>query len=325
MKNRLLKLLIIAISFLGLALTGPVMADDNESPDKPEAQSEATQAVQTSVAKEAEGKTAEQRKRILAEASAAIAETRKALKALDEKKPDDALKALELATGKLALIVARDPDLALAPVDVRVTSYDIYAKVETIEEAIKKAEDYLEDGEVQKARHLVANLASEIVIETVNIPLATYPDAILEVAPLIDEGKLEEARRALQMALNTLVVVEEEVLPLPVVRAESILKKAEKLAEKQGRSEKDNKQLESLLDEAQTQLKIAQLLGYGDKKAFKPMYEQLDEIRKKTEGGKHGKGFFDKIKQQISNFLADKKPSEKDDLAPAESQNEKAE
>ena len=35
----------------------------------------------------------------------------------------------------------------------------------------------------------------------------------------------------------------------------------------------------------------------------KPMYEQLDTIREKTKEGKYGKGFFDKIKNQISNIF----------------------
>jgi hypothetical protein len=309
MKRLGMKMMTVFLLALGLALGNPVLAEDKQS-IQPEPQSKETQAVQSEVDEGTEDKVAEQRERILAEAAAAVAESRKALKALDENKPEDALKALELATGKLALIVARDPGLALAPVNVRVNSYDVYADLETIEEAIKQAEDYLEDGEVQKARPLVASLASEIVIETVNIPLATYPDAIKDVVQLIDQGKIDEAKRDLQLALNTLVVVPEKVIPLPMVRAEALLKSSEELAEKQDRSDDENKQLSAHLDEAQNQLKIAKLLGYGDKKAFKPMYEQLDEIRKKTKDGKSGEGFFDKIKKQISDFWADEQKAE---------------
>jgi hypothetical protein len=54
---------------------------------------------------------------------------------------------------------------------------------------------------------------------------------------------------------------------------------------------------------ARTQLEMAELLGYGNKDVYKPMHEQLDEIEQKTKGGKGGKGWFDKIKQQISELL----------------------
>ena len=53
----------------------------------------------------------------------------------------------------------------------------------------------------------------------------------------------------------------------------------------------------------QNQLEIADILGYGGKKDFKPMYEQLDEIRDKTKESKHGKGFFEKLKNQISEMF----------------------
>ena len=33
-------------------------------------------------------------------------------------------------------------------------------------------------------------------------------------------------------------------------------------------------------------METAELLGYGDGKAFKPMYDQIDVIVKKTEDGK---------------------------------------
>ncbi|MGL1204106.1 YfdX family protein, partial [Vibrio parahaemolyticus] len=46
---------------------------------------------------------------------AAVSETGNALKALDEGKKDDALADLEKTTGKLELILARDPQLTLAP------------------------------------------------------------------------------------------------------------------------------------------------------------------------------------------------------------------
>lgn len=161
----------------------------------------------------------------------------------------------------------------------------------------------MKDGEIQKARPLVAKLASEIVLRTTNIPLATYPDAIKAVAPLIDEGKIEEAKSALQAALNTLVVTTDEVIPLPILRAEYLLGEAEALAENEERTPKDNERLADLLEGARKQLKMAELLGYGTKESFQAMYEQLDKIEKKTIGGKGGKRWFDKIKQQISEFL----------------------
>ena len=55
-----------------------------------------------------------------------------------------------------------------------------------------------------------------------------------------------------------------------------------------------NSRMSSTTNDLQSQLKKAHLLGYGDKKTIKPIYEQLNKIREKTDDGKSGKGFFDR-------------------------------
>jgi uncharacterized coiled-coil DUF342 family protein len=106
----------------------------------------------------------------------------------------------------------------------------------------------------------------------------------------------------LQVALGTLVTTD-EIVPLPVLRAELLLDGAEALAENKERTNEDNDTLDDLLKSARTQLKLADLLGYGGKKSFEPLYQQLDQIEEKTSDGKSGKGWFDKIRQQISDMF----------------------
>jgi hypothetical protein len=272
-------------------------------PSKPQAQSEASKAVQPQVDKKTADAAAEKRKKLLADATAAIAETKNALQALEKKKNDEALKALAMVTGKLELIVARDPKLALAPIDTEVVSYDLFASLDTIKVAIDEARKHLVGGEIQKARPLVAALASEIQFRTSNIPLATYPAAIKAIMPLIDAGKIDEAKAKLQAALNTLVITTDEVIPLPKLRAENLLKEAQTLAEKKDRSKEDNDKLATHLKSAREQLQMAELLGYGTKKDYKPMYEQLAGIEKKSAGGKSGTDWFGKIKKQLSELF----------------------
>lgn len=293
--------LLISLGGLGLAI--PSFAAESALPTKPQAQSEATQSVQSKVDKQTVDAGVEKRKKLIADATAALAETHKALKALENKKNAEALKALAEVTGKLDLIVARDPKLAQAPVDVEIVTYDLLTNLDTIKEVIKDAKAYLNDGEIQKARPLVANLASEIQFRTIYIPLASYPAAIKAIAPLIDAGKIDEAKAGLQAALNTLVVTTDDVIPLPKLRAEQLLKQAQDLAEKKDRSKEENDKLANTLQGAREQLQMAELLGYGKKKDYKPMYEQISEIETKSAGGKSGTGWFDKVKQQLTDLF----------------------
>ncbi len=263
--------------------------------------------------------TAEKRKAITAEAMAAVNETRNALKALDEGKNDDALAALERATGKLELILARDPKLALAPTNVGAVTINVVGDIDKVKELRKEAQRLMDEGEVQAARHLLEGLASETVISVTNIPLATYPAAIKQAAKLVDDGKQDEAKKVLQTALNTMLVTE-TIIPLPIAVAQQQLKEAEKLTEKVSRSQDENKRLDKLLTDARAKLEFAQALGYGTKQDFRDLYAQLDEVKDKISNGKSGTGFFAKIKSSLASLVKSSQPKAAN--APASSTDE---
>jgi hypothetical protein len=263
-----------------------------------------------STGKSSQDQTAEKRKLITREAMAAISETKNALKALDDGDKDGALKALERATGKLELILVRDPKLALAPNNVSAATYSLYADIDKVNAARREAEGLLEDGQVQGARQILEALRSETVISVSNIPLATYPDAIKKAVKFIDDGKQKEAKETLQTALNTLVVTD-TVIPLPVVTAQNLLKEAKKLSEKKDRSTDENKKMDGYLAKARTELEFAQALGYGTKQDFKDLYGELDVIKEKTATGKFGKDFFDEIEASLNKVFKRSQPAQK--------------
>ncbi|ATQ77731.1 hypothetical protein CR152_26920 [Massilia violaceinigra] len=286
----------------GLLIPLYIHAANQAPPPKAEPQTQASQSVQPQVDKRTADAALQKQRELMAEAQSAIAQTEKALKALDEKRNRDALAALASATGTLELLLARSPKLALAPIRTDVLTHDLLARNDTVKAAVKEVRDRLRDGEVQKARQLMQGLASEVEFRTLNIPLETYPAAIKAITPLIDAGKIEEAKTALRTMLNTLVITT-EVVPLPKLRAEEQIKTAQALAEKANRSKEENDKLAQSIAAARDQLKIAELLGYGDKKDYKPMYQQIDELEKKTAGGKSGMGWFEKIRQQLAAWM----------------------
>ena len=294
----------IVLLFLGCGKQGEAknqIQNQNEAIAEPVTKTETTESVQKNVDSTAQQETWKKRSEIIQEAFQAIRETENAQTALDSGNSKAALRALELATGKLELILARDPKLAFAPVDVSMTTHDVLLSLDAIREIRKNAEKLLKDGEIQQVRNIISNLGSEIVVSVTSIPLASYPAAIKAVTPLIDKGKIAEAKIALGNALNTLVITD-HIIPLPVVRAEEILLKAEKIAEKPDRATQGNDSLSTLLKNARYQLQMAEALGYGDKTDYTTFYSQLNEIEKKTENGKSGIGFFDSVKASIGEL-----------------------
>ena len=297
-RSRALTGLTAALLSAGMVAANPSFAADLQS-GKPQLPPGSSMAVQPQVDKQAAAATAEKRKQLLTDAATAIAQTQLALKALEDKKNDVALTALADVTGKLELIVARDPSLKLAPIATEVVTVDLMADPDTVKLAIADAKKAISDGDIPRARPLVETLASEIQLRTTNIPLASYPAAIKAITPLIDAGKYDEAKTRLQTALNTLVVTK-DVIPLPKLRAEILLKDAQALTEKKDRSKDDNDKLANELRTVREQLQMAELLGYGKKRDFQPMYAQLETIESTSAGGKSGTGWFDKIRKQVA-------------------------
>ncbi len=263
--------------------------------------SEATDMADEALVAESEKQADKRRETILAEATEALKQTEQALKALEEERIEDALSALAVTTGKLELIVAREPDLALAPTDVSVTYRDILASNDDIERVIDSAEAALDDGRVQDARRLLNGMGSEIVTTVTELPLVTYAAAIKKIAPLIDAGEIKQAKQDLETVLQT-VVLTDYVTPLPYVRAEQLLKRAEELAEMSDRSEKQNDELASQLAEVRKNLELGELLGYGNTDSYESLHDELDQIEEKTSDGKQGKGIFDKLRSTMSEL-----------------------
>ena len=284
-----------------LALAGVLLAPSAASFA---ADQKVTETVQAEVQQDTQTQTAEKRQKITAEALAALQETTNALKALDEGKTEDALASLEKATGKLEIVLAREPRLVFAPVAVTSNSQDIITSTDMAKRMVDQAEDLLEDGKVQDARALLSTLASETAITVTSLPMASYPAALKQAAAFIDDGKVEEAKTVLQVALNTLAV-DVTIIPIPVANAEALLAQAKVLAETKDRTAEQNEQLTKLLDAAESEVKFAQTLGYGEKKDFEGFYEELKTIREKTSEGKSGTGFFKKITGYMTSMTED--------------------
>jgi hypothetical protein len=133
-------------------------ASNRTSLPKAEPKNRDSQSVEPQVQAEIGKIEAERRAKLLADAQSALSETWNAILALDKGDKAAALAALERATGKLDLIVARDHALALAPVSVVTTIRDLYATVDTVKAAVMQAKNELDHNQVQDARDLIEGL-----------------------------------------------------------------------------------------------------------------------------------------------------------------------
>jgi hypothetical protein len=281
--------------------TSQAASGNAAQPQRPEQKSGETKSVQPQVQTEIGKAEAEKRTTLLRDAQSALEETRMALAALDRGDSKAALAALASASGKLDLVVSRDPHLALAPVSVDTVVYDLYATPDAVKTVVKQVRGELSDDRIQQARRELQYLASEADVNVTELPLASYPAAIKAVAPLIDKGQLDEAKAALSAALDSLVI-DTLVVPLPRVRAEALLAEAQKLTSKNNRTQADQDKTRSLIAAARNEVQLAEALGYGSKADYKPLYSEMDDLQKASQSGNAGTGLFDRVRQSLKRF-----------------------
>lgn len=261
------------------------------------AQSAPSGHAQTEVEARSSEQLKESKKDVVAEATEALAATRKALEALESDQPDKALEHLTEATGKLEIVLARRPELALAPVDASVETIRVLADVDTLREARKAAMMALLEGDTQTARMLLSGFADHTAVSVENLPMATYPTAIKRAAALIEAGKIDEAKADLQQTLST-VVVTETVYPYPVISAALSLSVAEELAAKKRKNEKERAALALALEAARTSLQRAEIFGYISPATSRSFESQIRAIELATiAGGKAEREFAELLRQ----------------------------
>jgi hypothetical protein len=216
---------------------------------------------------------------LINEAKESVLATEQALLNIEKKDNPAALTALQVAAKKLAQILNQSPALLYVAADVEVDVMDFKGDDRVVAAKVKQAAELLSRGKLQAGRMVADELASEMDITTINIPLSTFPLAIKNAIAALNAGKVSEATQIVETALDSLVE-NVEIIPLPLVRAESLLLKAFEL-EQQSALAKDKARDAAfkLVDKAKEQLKIAQLLGYGDKQDYEPFYKVISEIK----------------------------------------------
>jgi len=253
--------------------------------------------------KQATAQAAKERSHIMDDAVTALNDTQAALRELEAGRKTKSLELLAAAVGKLEIVTTAHPDLALAPVDVNVIVRSYPGDVKDIEKAKDVASDMLDDGRVQDARYLLDSLASEVDVRVTSIPLATYPDAIKKIVPLIDKGKTKEAIRDLQQTLSTLMITD-HITPLPVLHAQDLLAHARKTVGNQKSIEKkDMESVHGFLNDAKLELAKAKALGYLDKKVYLAMLKDVHSLEKKLSEHNDTRGLLDALKKKVDDFL----------------------
>ena len=275
-----MKKLLLSVALAGIMATNLVAADAKTNQVSSNAVTKAEQKAQNTEIKEA---------------VRAIKYTQDALFYLGNKKIDKAKESLKKAIGELAVVLNSPNPPYLLPVDIQIEAYEFNGDLKKIEILKKEAKTLLLSNKIPEARNILNILRSEIVIKTINLPLATYPAALNLAIKYINENKIKEATEVLSMALSTLVEID-NIIPIPLIKAQALIEEASKT--------KDKKQAIKYLKEAKNQLIIAEALGYTSKSSttYKMLKEKIEKIEKEINKGRDTTSLFEELIQKIKDF-----------------------
>jgi hypothetical protein len=286
------------------AITEPPKVSSPSTPDFQKQQQEAEQQFRPDIEAQRQQNEAQAKGTLDQDAIAAVELTREAIKSITENKKDDALASIERATGKINILIARNPASALIPVSVEVVVVDT-APVDPkeIDQIVQRAADATKHRELPLARILLASLVSELRIRTTSLPLATYPGALQQAAQLLDQGKNQDAGKVLLTALNTLVMVD-HVIPLPLILAQAAIDAAN--------SQRQNKDIAlTLLKAARNETNQSRLLGYlSSASEYRDLDDEISSLESAIKGSGDTSSMFSHLRDRISAFLKRQKEHE---------------
>ena len=278
-----MKKILTSAALAGLLLTNAIAADSK------------TNSVSKNAVVKAEQKA--ESTQLIKEAIRAIQFTQDALIYLNNKKTKKAVESLKKAVGELAVVLNTPNAPYLLPVDVQINANQFAGDVKKIKSLIAQAKTLVSENKIPEAREVLNSLRSEIVIKTVNLPLATYPAALKLAIKYINEGKIKEAKDVLAMALSTLVEVD-NVIPIPLIKAQALVEEANKTIKK------DKKQALKYLAEAKHQLVIAEALGYTSTSAttYKMLKDEITKLENEIHKGHKTASIFSDLIQKLKEF-----------------------
>ncbi len=284
MKKLTPRRLALLSSAIMLAMAGAAMAQGTNKP-APSASSHEQEHIK-SIASQA---LSRQHQALLNEAVMTNIDLLAAVENLGHNNKDAALKELSDASSQLDTLLAKDPQMKRLPVDTHVSIRDFDGGADAIKSALASTRKSLSSGQVQLARHSLEPLSSEIRISTDYIPMGSLPSDIQSARQDIQAGHNDVAAHRLVTALSTMVT-EEKIIPIPPLKAAADVQDAQQLTQADPVKNKDAAL--QLLSQAQSQLHVAELLGYGD---YHQLHHEIDQVHQKLMGKTWDEKVFDHI------------------------------
>jgi len=205
--------------------------------------------------------------------------------------------SIKKAIGELSDLLNKPNTPYLLPVDVQINAYQFEGHIKDVAKMITEAKILVTENKLPEARDVLNSLRSEIIIKTINLPIATYPAALNLALKYINEGKTKEAKDVLNMSLSTLVETK-TIIPIPLIKAQALIENAKIILKK------DKKEALKYLTEAKNQLEVAETLGYSSlsETTYKMLKDEIEKLESEIKKGNKTGSIFEDLLKKLKEF-----------------------
>jgi len=234
----------------------------------------------------------------------ALKETSLAMQSLKDHKNDEAKQHLKLATDKFNKALKDNPSLDILPLDESIEVYENLASPQEINHELTVIQEYLIHYNLDAARALLAPLKDEIDIKTLSVPMKIFPLATQNALDALNKGDAQKAMAIMAEGYNTFII-EEAVIPLPLLRAQELIAEASTL----DKSKKE--EATKLLEAAKNELNKAKVLGYTNSSSpeYKALNDAIDAVKKEIKGKNKVEKLYEKLKDAFVSLVHKSKTS----------------
>ncbi len=259
--------------------------DENTKSTVPNQFKTVNASIQTELTAHTLGLLNQHRALVQTNAVIAIKKTQEALVLIENGNNALAKQFLGKALNNLQQLKDQHPELDTVPIRVSKLITDDLKSLDDINSKKEQINSQLDQKDLQSLRRLLNYFGSEVVISTEKISVDGFVQRLQEVKQLMTQGNSNDARLVIEQLLQSIKQVDYTV-PLPIFRAELLIKEAEQLVQENKEKKQYTKaQMKWFLNQAEYQLKIGEALGYGNEERYLFLYQAVEGLHNLVDAG----------------------------------------
>ncbi|MCH9697711.1 MAG: YfdX family protein [Gammaproteobacteria bacterium] len=212
---------------------------------------------------------------------------------------------IKQVAGLLKDTISANPEAEFVAIEVIPVRSDDLNDLQLIQLKQQEIDLQWSSGHKQLVRQLLSSYVNNFVITTKTISLSQFENGVKQLSTLLRNKAVAKAQSKIA-ELSDLIKTQNTLIPLPICRAELMIEKARQLAIRQTTQLENTQDLVVyMLQQVESQLKMAELLGYGEQKRYIEFYKAIEGVKSLAVAGQNTTKLLIRLNTLITSLKAE--------------------